>query len=109
MSHVTNIIVFHTGYENKRKGSIKNFLNSFFEDGSQHFWKAGEDFQVGGTRVWEASTYMAALNHVNLPDLISHIESIDWRYPEYVMVLIKDPHDEDFSIYKIKENKLQKQ
>jgi hypothetical protein len=114
MSHVVNVIVLHSGLEafrNPRR--MVAVLNDYFktEHETEHkvaFTEAGEDFEVGGDRGWEAKTYMAAINYLQTPNFLKYIEKIAWREPKKVLVLIQGQHDEQFSIYRFVDNKMTK-
>ena len=55
--------------------------------------------RAGGNKVMQADVFAVAVNHCSIPALIEAFRAIPWDYPEAVQLMVKDEHDDAFTIY----------
>lgn len=58
------------------------------------------DEGAGGDKVFQANTYMCAINYLCEQDFIESFHNAPWEFPENVQLLIKGEWDSTFKIYK---------
>lgn len=106
MSHVTNVVLLfpisHSDEPgNGRTHAIIEKLNeqcaSVDFSGRGSFVRA--DHLAGGPKVFEARAYLAAFNFVDVAELLATIWALPSEEPDLVQVLIKDQHDEKFTLH----------
>lgn len=104
MSHVTDIILV-TGIEDGAKHQNEHpnadYVSEYLE--KEHNCKLNKvDQYAGGGKKVQCDVFMAAINYLNIPLFVEHFYSVKWSYPELVQLMIKDEHDEKFTIYEPK-------
>ncbi len=104
MSHITNIIlitVIDDGAQQDDEHPNVDILNTFFQkNGHGKGIKINQvDGYAGGGKAMGCDVFMAAINHLNMAEFLKAFYAIQWEAPEYVQLLLKDEHDERFSIY----------
>lgn len=108
MSVVTNIIIVHNcGESYERKEPVLYEINKYFdfiendeenaESSKRYFKSIGEDVFVGGDKNWEAQTYMAANNYMNIKKFLKHLSHINWQFPQDVFVLVQEQDSNSFT------------
>lgn len=105
MSHVTDIILSTmAGDGGNRKEEQPNVdkLNKFLSEnyGGWHLVKVDE--KAGGGKSMQCDLFIAAINHLNIPEFLDAFNHIKWEGPEYVQLMLKDEHDERFKTYEPK-------
>jgi len=100
MSWVTNTIL-HLGLDDE--GRI-NLINEFFK-GRQEFVSVDDEALqrgwYGGYKMLEANLYLAALNNVDISDLVAHLRGIEFFAPSAVQLMVMDQEDSWFRLVNI--------
>lgn len=91
MSVVTNVILRPGGCSPEKLQQAM----SFEWDGRTFGLKVIFGDMVGGTKVLTDDLYIGAFNHLNLKDLLKHLRSIDWEFPENVQLMVLE-HEDDW-------------
>ncbi len=52
----------------------------------------------GGSKMLETPILIAAFNHVNTDDILAHLRTLPWRYPEDVQLMVKRQESDRFEI-----------
>ena len=109
MSWVTNIILHIPAVDARGpQGRIKD-VNRFFDEIPGKGFVSLDDPSLpkgwyGGSKLLEANLYVGALNHLDLDSFVKHLQSIDWKEPNHVQVIVMDQEDLDFRIIRIIED-----
>jgi hypothetical protein len=110
MSHVTDIIVISLDAEEDADGNDiyprMDQLNKWIDDWL--FNRYGERFppqllpvhqHAGGGKHMQCNVFMAAINGFDIPGFVKAFRAIPWDSPECAQLLVKDEHDDRFTIY----------
>ena len=102
MSHVTDII-FITAIEDGADAEAghpnTDKLSEYIarEHNNNKLLKVDE--HAGGNKAIQCDVFMAAINYMDIDTFIAWFHTIKWEYPESVQLLIKDEHDDQFTIH----------
>ncbi len=58
----------------------------------------------GGTKMLETPLFIGSYNHLHLPDLLDHLRTIDWKYPEDVQLIVQEQDDNRFTILTLEDH-----
>ncbi len=50
----------------------------------------------------QCDIFTAAITYLNIPDFLKYFYSIEWEIPECVQLMLKDEHDDRFTVYRPK-------
>jgi hypothetical protein len=103
MSNVTNAILTYPITNAEGTDHIPlEAVNKFFEN-SHNVFVHVKDPKIQ-PRLWysrhkclECNVAIAALNHVNIEDLVLHIQQVDWEEPENVQLFLQEQEEDTFS------------
>jgi hypothetical protein len=103
MSTVTNVIITASCGEDgidSLNASLKSITNSgIFVEVS--------DYTVG-TKAFEANIYLGAFNGLDLDGLTELVRKTKWKYPQDILVLVKEHEDNLFSVLSLKGSDVEK-
>jgi hypothetical protein len=54
---------------------------------------------AGGDKVMQCDVFMAAINYLDLEGFLDAFRAVKWETPQCVQLMIKDEHDDVFTIY----------
>lgn len=103
MSHVTDIILIDSGLNySKYFKEIERWLEE------HHHWCSLRQLneKAGGNKVMQCDVFMGAFNHMDIEAFIEYFNSVEWNDREGIQLLIKDEHDDEFTMWGFKGNKL---
>jgi hypothetical protein len=55
----------------------------------------------GGTKMLECHLAIGAFNYLDLEGLRAHLETVPWRYPEDVQLMVKGQWSDRFTVYEL--------
>lgn len=102
MSHVTDIILSTTiddGAELEGEHPNTDQLNMYLNENHNGCSLVKADDKAGGGKAMQCDLFIAAINHLNIPDFLERFYQIAWEYPESVQLMLKDEHEDIFRIY----------
>lgn len=104
MSHVTDIILSTSGIEKLDSVYACEWpsvdeLSKYLNDKHAGNVLVRVDDQIISGRVMQCNLFIAAINHLNIPEFLEAFHRVDWYGPEYVQLMLKDEHDERFTTY----------
>lgn len=106
MSHVTNIILTWSVGEIVDEHSMDK-LNKFFEDKERPSGLVHIDTDnlpagwYGGSKMMEANVALGAFNYIDMDKFMDYITNFPWQYPEDVVVMVQEQHQNNFNSYRI--------
>lgn len=101
MSLVTNVVF---SYSIGEDDDIIKQVNRYFTDNPLIGLVSCDDMNrtplgwYGGTKMLETPLFIGSFNYLNLPDLLDHLRTIDWKYPEDVQLIVQEQDDNRFRI-----------
>lgn len=102
MSNVTNVILHVSILEEERDdepiapiGELNRCLEKLHTSFTQ------VDQYAGGGKVFEATVFMAAFNHVSTEKIVQLVQSQSWQYPDEVQLFIMEQEDDGFVEHRI--------
>ena len=102
MSWVTNTILTFSPLETGADSDPTQVLaavNKFFEEReSPVVFIPLPDEAVGGDKVLERPTFIAAINYLNLADFSGHLASLPWNCPEDVQLIVCEQEDDEYRV-----------
>jgi hypothetical protein len=102
MSHVADII-FTTAIEDgaETDGAHPNTdkLSAYIEKNHSGATLVKVDSHAGGSKAMQCDVFMAAINYMDIDAFVAWFQGIEWEYPESVQLLIKDEHEDLFTVY----------
>ena len=102
MSHVTDIILI-VGI-----GEDINIINEYIKKDHPAASFSQVDIYAGGHKAIQCDVYMVAINGFDIDKFVAFYCNVTWwKYPEETQVLIKDEHDNLFTVYLPNSLKLQ--
>ena len=107
MSHVTDIILMtaiEDGAKTKEGHPNVDKLNEYIEREHCKHKLLRVDEHSGGRKEMQCDVFMAAINYMDIDGFIEWFSIIAWEHPESVQLLIKDEHDDKFSVHLAKPN-----
>ena len=102
MSHVTDIILatmIDDGAERDGEHPNADRLNAYLIENHGGWLLEKVDDRAGGGKAMQCDLFIAAINHLNIPEFLKAFHEIEWEAPEYIQLMLKDEHDERFKIY----------
>ena len=93
MSSVTDIILT-TSINEKGVKEIKSHIESAYKNNLNR-----ADEGAGGNKFMQCDVFLTAINYMLIDELLDCFNAATWEYPESVQLLIKDEHDDAFTIY----------
>jgi hypothetical protein len=102
MSHVTDIILstmLGDGENREEKHPNVDQLNKYLSENYGGWYLVKVDEKAGGGKSMQCDLFIAAINHLNIPEFLDVFYKIEWEGPEYVQLFLKDEHDERFTTY----------
>ncbi|MFM7853726.1 MAG: hypothetical protein ACKO96_17840 [Flammeovirgaceae bacterium] len=105
MSFVTTILLVFPGLENEMERI--NEVNSFTYrnlplDIRSVDWPNKEPYTAwyGGTKFVNGCLYLGSYNHFKIDDFLRHLSSsVNWEYPEYVQLFVRNENEWNYNIY----------
>jgi inhibitor of KinA sporulation pathway (predicted exonuclease) len=92
MSHVADILLLTSiedpGIEDAQKWLRENNWPALVEI-SDH---------AGGNKVMQCEVWSAAINYFAIEDFVAVVKGIRWEWPESVQLLVKDEHEDHFTL-----------
>jgi len=58
------------------------------------------DDKAGGGKAMQCDLFIAAINALPISDFLETFYQIEWEYPEKAQLMLKDEHDDVFTIYR---------
>ena len=58
------------------------------------------DQHAGGDKNMEVDVYMGAFNWLSTSELLEKFNSIEWKWPGHVQLMICEQDDDSFTVYK---------
>lgn len=101
MSHLNDIILvtaIEEGASKENEHPNVDLVNSYLQK-EHHCALVRVDQFAGGGKKIQSHVFMAAINHLNISEFVSHFYAVPWAYPESVQLMLKDEHEERFTIY----------
>lgn len=102
MSHVTDIILstmIEDGAKRDDEHPNVDELNQYLIEHYGGWVLVKVDENAGGGKAMQCDLFIAAINHLNIPEFLERFYEIAWEAPECVQLMLKDEHDERFSIH----------
>jgi len=102
MSHVADIILItmiEDGADTEDGHPNADKLNDYLKENHNGANLVMVDGYAGGNKHMQCDVFMAAINYLNIKDFVKSFQGIDWEYPEGSQLLIKDEHDDKFTVY----------
>ncbi len=102
MSHVADIIFMTSiddgsNVEDSHPNADK--LSAYLVRNHNGAYLVKVDDHAGGNKAMQCDVFMAAINYLDIDEFVEWFHGIEWEYPESVQLLIKDEHDDQFSMY----------
>lgn len=98
MSVVTNLILCHAFGDQEQMAEV----NRYFEPDTKGLVGLHDsvlpDGWYGGSKYLEALLYVGAYNHLDLRAFVKHLQSLRWRAPEQVQLIVKEQDDIAFRV-----------
>lgn len=103
MSHVADIILITSGVEHdyQNGGWLVDRLNEYLQK-EHDVGMARVDGDAGGDKGFQANVWMSAINYLNIAEFVALFRSLRWQLPDLATLLIKDEHDDSFTLYPLK-------
>jgi len=105
MSHVTDIILttaISDGCIGETSHPNADKLNEYLSKNYGGWKLVKVDSKAGGGKVMQCDLFLAAINHLNIPDFLDAFHKVEWESPECTQLMLKDEHDEVFTVYQVK-------
>ena len=102
MSHVTDIILstmLGDGDAKELRYPNAGMLSEYLKKNYDGYELVKVDGLAGGGKAMQCDLFIAAINHLNIPQFLEAFFSIEWEAPEYVQLMLKDEHDDRFTVY----------
>lgn len=104
MSHVADILLL-TMLEDGGSKSVKECPNAdALSDWLAEHYNGCRlvqfDGLAGGNKAMQANVFGTAINYCDIPALVAAFRAIKWEYPESAQLLVKDEHDDTFTMYR---------
>ena len=102
MSHVTDIILstmIRDGSSGKEIHPNVDQLNNYLSENYGGWILIKGDDKDGSGKAMQCDLFIAAINHLNIPKFLEAYRAVEWEAPEYVQLMLKDEHDDGFTIY----------
>ncbi len=101
MSHVTDIILITFIEDGGKFGSQNPNADKLIEYLEENHQRALNkiDSAAGGDKSMQCDVFAGAINHLYIEKFLDHFKKIEWENPECVQLLIKDEHEDIFTIY----------
>jgi hypothetical protein len=101
MSHVASVMLITSGIEhNYREGGwLVDKLNHYLVEKHDRSLKQVDQY-AGGDKGFQARVYMAGINYLDIPEFVDLFCSIPWELPFMATLLIRDEHDDTFTVYR---------
>lgn len=61
---------------------------------------------AGGDKAMQCDVFMSAINGLDIPAFVKWFAAIEWEFPEYVQLLLKDENDDRFAVYEPKRGRV---
>lgn len=94
MSTVTNMIlatmVDDASSFREDEGPLATLVHPGFVQVDQH---------AGGNKAMECDVFMAAVNGLDLDEVLEKLRKVPWAFPEEVQLFVKEQDDENFRVY----------
>lgn len=58
------------------------------------------DEYAGGNKAFQSDAWAAAINYMNIEGFLAAFRAVPWETPECVLLMIRDEHDEQFTVYR---------
>lgn len=103
MSHVTDIILstmIEDGSVGEASSPNVDVLNEYLSKNYGGWKLVKVDDKAGGGKAMQCDLFIAAINHLDISAFLNAFREVEWEAPEYVQLMLKDEHDEGFTIYK---------
>jgi hypothetical protein len=104
MSNIDSVIV-HIGIS-ESESVRERLIEPIDGEALQPITGSGHNLGWGGDRQPQVDLYAAAFNGLNWKRLFDRIESIDWRQPRLVQVLIGAESGSQFGLYELRNGRL---
>lgn len=106
MSVVTNIILTFSVLEPERR---LDEVNTFF--GERNGFVSCDDPSLpigwyGGSKMLETNVAISSFNHLDLQELVAHLETMEWEERENVQLFVQGEDDERFRVIELTQNNL---
>lgn len=102
MSYVTDIILV-TMIEDKDEGDHLNAdkLSQFLCDNYKGTTLVHIPRNIG-RRGLQCDVFVAAVNHLDMDEFMRLFYSIEWQWPDYLQLMLKEEHDKLFIVHNYK-------
>jgi len=102
MSHVTDIILMTSiddGAGDREGHPNADKLSAYIEKNHRGHTLVRVDCHAGGNKGMQCDVFMSAINHMDIEAFVAWFHGIEWERPESVQLLVKDEHDDRFTMY----------
>ena len=104
MSHVTDIILITMIYDGGT--CVDDYPNARRFASDCNIWlEKVDDHLPASSKAFQADLFIAAINYLDIDNMITRFNAIKWEHPECVQLLLKDEHEDVFTVYKVDEIK----
>jgi hypothetical protein len=110
MSVVTNVMVSFCILEFEKPDFLQHLRGWFRDKGDltsiTHGHSDPTPYWWGGTKHPECQLWAGAYNHLALGEMLRHFEAIDWAWPEFVQIFVKEEEEATFCVFMFREGRL---
>lgn len=104
MSHVADIILvtaIDDGAQRDEEHPNADLLSKWLQENKGQDWLklVKVDQHAGGNKAIQCDIFLAAINYLDIDGFVAAFRSIRWHMPECAQLMIKDEHDDLFTVY----------
>lgn len=102
MSHVTDIVLLTAiddGGHDDEHPNVDRLEDWLKREYSPHVRLVKVDQHAIGTKAMQCDVFITAINYLNIEGFVEAFRAIPWGMPDCVQLLIKDEHDERFTVH----------